>query len=504
MKNSIKYYIRTLFAVLLIFGVSACEDDIDPVITELQTSRAFAPVGLESRVRNQIEIELSWTVNPDVDEYKVQFSEDDFGEIIKELTVTAEDLPIKESFAGETLYYIRVQSMVEGLAESTWAVTYAMTLAEQIMEPVACETLGETTATFNWTPGSSVTHLLVNPGNIQKDISAAEATAGAAAVDGLTANTAYTVELFNNTKRRGSRAFSTTPVPTVAADADLIAEIAAAADGAVLYLPSGAEYTIGSQLIDKSITLAGVKGCNMPIVHGQLVCETTVSSITVKNIDFRGDDDQSQFFLANSGCDVSTILIEGCEISGYQNNFIYSGGDGRTFGSITITDSFVHHITGGGGDGLDFRGGTIGSLTVENSTFANGFRTFLRMQLECATTFRNCTFYKVAIVDSGNNRGLFRASGGGTIEVSNCLMVETGLDGTTRGPWTRAGDMTATASYSNNYYYSCYNLWTGEYTDPSQVSATESDPGFVDPENDDFTVTNQTLIDNNAGDPRWH
>jgi hypothetical protein len=503
MKNSIKYYIIALFAGLLTFGMTSCEDDIDPVITELQTSRAFAPVGLEARVRNQIEIELTWTVNPDIAEYVVQFSEDNFGDIIRELSVTAEDLPIKESFAGETLYFVRVQSVAEGLPESTWATTTVTTLAEQIMEPVACETIELTSAAFNWTPGSSVTHLMVNPGNIQKDISAAEATAGEAVVDGLTANKAYTVELFNGTKRRGSRAFSTTPEPTVAADADLTAEIANAADGAVLYLPSGAEYTIGSQIIDKSITLAGVKPCNMPIIHGQLVCETTVSSITVKNIDFRGDDDQSQFFLANSGSDVSSILIEGCEISGYKNNFIYSGGDGRTFGSITITDSYVHHIAGGGGDGLDFRGGTIGSLTVENSTFANGFRTFLRMQLECATTFRNCTFYKVAIVDSGNNRGLFRSSGGGTIEVSSCLFNETGLDGTERGPWTRAGDMSATASYSNNYFYSCYNLWTGEYTDPSQVSATEADPGFVDPENGDFTVTNQMLIDNGAGDPRW-
>ena len=32
---------------------------------------------------------------------------------------------------------------------------------------------------------------------------------------------------------------------------------------------------------------------------------------------------------------------------------------------------------------------------------------------------------------------------------------------------------------------------------------TELDPGFVDASSGDFTVTNQTLLDNAVGDPRW-
>ena len=54
----------------------ACEDDIDPVIQELNTSRVFAPVGLEARVRNQVNIELSWTADPSVDQYIIEFFQD--------------------------------------------------------------------------------------------------------------------------------------------------------------------------------------------------------------------------------------------------------------------------------------------------------------------------------------------------------------------------------------------------------------------------------------------
>jgi hypothetical protein len=57
--------------------------------------------------------------------------------------------------------------------------------------------------------------------------------------------------------------------------------------------------------------------------------------------------------------------------------------------------------------------------------------------------------------------------------------------------------------YANNNIYSCYNLLVGLYTTAAQVSATELNPGFADAANGNFTVSNQTLIDNGVGDPRW-
>ena len=60
-----------------------------------------------------------------------------------------------------------------------------------------------------------------------------------------------------------------------------------------------------------------------------------------------------------------------------------------------------------------------------------------------------------------------------------------------------------TTSYSDNFYYNAIGLFEGEYTDPGSVDASEADPGIVDPANGDFTITNQTMIDEEVGPARW-
>jgi hypothetical protein len=109
-------------------------------------------------------------------------------------------------------------------------------------------------------------------------------------------------------------------------------------------------------------------------------------------------------------------------------------------------------------------------------------------------------------LDDGNNHGLFRCSGGGTFEVRNCLFSETGKENPTNatvGNWCRnANNMTATTSYSKNFYYNCPNLWVGYYTDPLACDAKEADPQFADAANGNFRITNEDLI-GVAGDPKW-
>ena len=502
MKKKMKKHIILLFGLLALIPM-ACEDDIDPVIEELVTERAFAPVGLTVRIRNQVVAELDWTVRDDADSFLIQISDDNFFNIIHEIVVVEEDLPIQQALNGETQYYARVKALSPSLEESKWASVEFETDPEQIFLPTPGESVQAEDAIVLWEAGSEVTHLFISPGNLLREITAAEATAGQATIEGLSGATDYVVTIYNGQQRRGETSFSTLKEANVTPLDDLAAIIAAAADGAELVLTEG-EYEMGSVTINQSITIEGQKSYDKPVIYGQFVCETTVASISLVKLDVRGNgaESQSQFFNTETGCVLNSLLIEECEVSNYSNNFIYNNRNGE-YGTITIRDSYIHDIEGGGGDGIDFRGGTLGTLTVENNTFANGFRSFLRMQAEGNIVFNNNTFYRVSILDNSNNRGLFRASGGGTISVTNSLFVETGAEGTEYGNWTRAGDMAAEASYNNNFYYNCHNIWVGEYTDPSQVDATEEDPGFVDPMNGDFTVTNQTVIDEGAGDPKW-
>ena len=194
---------------------AACEDDIDPLITELETARPFAPVGLEARVRNQVDLEFSWTANGDIDEYIIEIFQDSlefFGDPI--ISDVIDEIPpsgtitYTQTLAGDTRYSARVKSIVAGKPESTWATVTERTNAEQIFL-VGSELAEDTYATVFWIAGSEVTNFLIIPGNIVRPITSGEKAAGEATIEGLTGATDYTVTIYNGSARRGTTTFST-------------------------------------------------------------------------------------------------------------------------------------------------------------------------------------------------------------------------------------------------------------------------------------------------------
>jgi hypothetical protein len=508
----------SLLVALCSIIFTGCEDKIDPVVEEMELDRELAPIGLQAAVRNQTTIELNWTVQENIDHYVVEFSEDslEFNTIIRTITVLPEELPVQESFFGDTRYSARVKAVgATGSNDSKWAAVTIRTSPENIFLPITVnQDIEIFEATLKWPAGEEATRFVINPGAIERTITAGEVANGEATISGLDYYTAYSVIMYAGNSQRGNTEFKTLMNPDCAScvklnpGEDVSDAVDAAASGSIIVLAPGIYPEQGSIAITKSVTLQGAVYYDLPAIYGQLTCATAVTSLEVKDVVFRGDTGtpQAAFFNTVAGCNLTNFSIANSEIRNYSNSLISNNASG-TFGTITISDSYIHSITGGGGDGIDFRGGVIGSLTVENSTFANGFRTFLRMQVACNTMFKNCTFYKISNLDNSNNHGLFRANVGGTFEVRNCLFAETGVQAplnATAGNFCRqASNMLATPTYANNNIHSCYNLLVGLYTSASQINATELNPGFVNAAGDDFTITNQTLIDNAVGDPRW-
>ena len=210
------------------------------------------------------------------------------------------------------------------------------------------------------------------------------------------------------------------------------------------------------------------------------------------------------------GANISTLTVSGCEIRNYKNQILYCNVT-ATLGTALFENCWADNITGSGGDGFDLRANTtLGTLTIQNSTFSNGIRTFLRCNMTSATvSVTNCTFYKVCSYDGGsNNNGLFLmdkvSTSTGKLTVERCVFSQIGVG--TLGYWAKKGKMKAQASYSKNYYHNSANLWdatNGLYTDPSACNATEIDPKFTNPESGDFTVGAEDIKDSKAGDPRW-
>ena len=103
-----------------------------------------------------------------------------------------------------------------------------------------------------------------------------------------------------------------------------------------------------------------------------------------------------------------------------------------------------------------------------------------------------------AIADDDSRRLLYVRFVSNDVTVRNTLIAETDSEG-----YADREGIDESPSFSNNNYFNAPGFY-----DTSQYIFDDSnyfnlDPGFVDPSTGDFTITNQTLIDNNIGDPRW-
>jgi hypothetical protein len=90
--------------------------------------------------------------------------------------------------------------------------------------------------------------------------------------------------------------------------------------------------------------------------------------------------------------------------------------------------------------------------------------------------------------------------------VTNTLTVKNSIFTATAGYYTNQS-RSAQPECSNNNYFNAPGFWDTSYRTDSKVDLSSNymtlDPGFTDAENGDFTVTNQTVIDNLIGAPRW-
>lgn len=514
--NKIRNIICLLGLSLMVILTGCSEPDDE--IKSIDYARLFSPTNFKARVVNKTQILMTWTASPKAESYTI--------EVYANGDLNFEGTPVKvidgiESspytvlgLDGETDYSVRIQAVAANIPESKWVEATISTDAEQIFESVKDEDLTANSVTLRWPAGEVATQIILTPGDITHTVTAAEIAAGAVTIDGLTGETKYTAKLMNGSKTRGTMAFTTKidlgDAIAVYEGDDLVAKLNEAKEGDSFVIISGT-FDLGEYAVTKALSIAGYEAGNKPTVKGNFLFKEKVGSFNLTNliVDGTGEtENRSYFIVADPAAIVGDVNIVNCEISNFKSGFISNSSSGTAqFGNVLVSGCVVTNIEGNGGDGFDFRSGTGGkitSLTVENSTFNKGFRAFLRMQLTSDVKFKNCTFYKISIVDNSNNSGLFRSSTGGTLEVSNCLFVETGVANPSNvqsGNWCRnSGNMKATTSYSNNVYYNCNNLWVGLYTDPSQCSATSENPEFADAAKGDFTVGNILV---NAGDPRW-
>ncbi len=514
----VRYIFKSLLIVILLAtAVTGCDYNRE-LIEELPVNREFAPVGLTALVRNQINVELNWTVNENVNSYIVEFATDStsFDNIVKTIEVNPDELPILVPLESETFYSIRVKAISDrGLDDSTWATTTTQTLTEQIFITGDPSDIRAVEVTLRWIPNSEVTEIKLSPGDITHPITEEEKATGVATVTGLTPETLYNATLLNGSRIRGVNTF-TTGIDIgagilVTTEDDLFQMITDASAGDILVLEPG-DYTeqTGTITLDKSITIRGLRSFDKPMLNINFEIVGGATDVALIDLDLQGNGAGSESLtdvIRYTGAgNYNSLLLSGCEVHDYARSFIAGNETGAILQDLTVENSIVYDIFTGGGDFIDFRSSDVLNVTLKTSTFYNCAvgRDFLRLDdsgtstqtgLTLNVTIDSCTLYACS---TGGKRILYVRFQANEITVKNTLIAETD------GYYSDQSRTDASPDFSINNYWNAPGFYDATKTiyDTSSTYFT-LDPEFADPSAGDFTITNQTLKDNNVGDPRW-
>ncbi|WP_246074227.1 DUF5123 domain-containing protein [Flavobacterium daemonense] len=517
-----KYIIKGAIAALLFMtAFSSCDTFNEPVIDTLNVNRAFSPIDLKATVKNQTTVELNWTVKPDADHYVVEFSADDteFKTIYKTVNVAPDQLPVKVQLEGETVYSIRVKAISStGLADSIWSVTTATTLSEQLfVSPVPAADIEATQVTLRWPANTNATNITVEPGAINHVLTTAEKASGVAIITGLKGETAYTANLWNGTKKRGTATFTTgidigTGILVKPEDNNLLQKITDAPSGSVLVLMPG-DYTAQTALVtvNKTLTIRGLRTENKPKLKLNFTLATNPANASeIVNFSLI-DVDLSGSGLTGGAITVGVtgspqfgdVLISSSNVHDFPSQLIYGSGVAK-LKSFTVDKSTIKNVnTAGGADFIDFRTTFVGSVSLTKSTFDTcSSRDFIRMDvssfsgtgLTSNVLIDQCTIYAPTLPLA--SRILYLRS------LANASIVRNTLFAVGSAVYTNS-TATAAPSFLNNNNFNSPNLALVGSNNKPDASATTLDPQFANAAGGNFTVGNSAVKDKGIGDPQW-
>lgn len=184
------------------------------------------------------------------------------------------------------------------------------------------------------------------------------------------------------------------------------------------------EALAGKLTLVNTLNLKGkMRDGKKPEVIGAFKFEGVDAAFSAANIDFNGNDALDNMMEVSADAAVLTgVTLRGCEVHNYNNRFFYMNKEGKV-ANVAFTNLVVKNM-GTSGDFIDIRKGTANVISVKNSTFANGIRTFARIDAKVvcgAMTVENNTFYNLCAVDSKDNNGILHVRST-TLSASNYIV----------------------------------------------------------------------------------
>lgn len=555
MKTKIQHLLLACISTIFLGGILAsCSDKL----SELQLPYLFRPINFAVSVSG-VNATFSWAAVDSAKSYTIQISQDSlqFSNIIS--TTTTTNLSYSIELAGLTRYSARVRANASDTTKNSKfnsTLTFK-TPAENIFSGfgtnVGTGTLVSAYMTamnsldIKWLPGANVTHLILTASGVRDSvpISSAEALAGAKTVTGLT-NASYTVQIYNNTRLRGTTTGLVEGDVYVTTGAQLASAIASATAGQVIVLAPSTTYSLGSAKVSfpTSVKLRGLQPTNRPVVcmtSGSVSTTSTMLGFTAsstmdyvkfENIDITGYADNNTsgtkigyLFNNSTMATVGTLSFTNCLIRNFSNTPMrLQGSTGQRISNLTFLGCTIYDI----GFGSTYAIVNVNNTTdyIDNISFTNctAFNFKGSFILRTATSVSvsmgsiavtNCTFNQ-STQDGTTTRCFIDANGvtGITsgIKVQNCIFGSNGTIGAGIRAGTTASPLSATLT--GNYYTSDFNdnssaitATFGTYSIMGKITSYSgaSTALWNSPTTGDFTLKDATFAGKgSAGDLRWY
>lgn len=555
-----------LFAATALAAVG-CAPEQGEIIDTIELNRALSPLEFKANViaSKGTDVEFSWEVMEGVEKYELQLfaaAKDAEGNTvapnydeaspIDTYIVLPEEVPYRvDNLTVDADFYARVRSCKTNLEPSKWVALeedFSTFAVRSSLNPKVTER-GTDYIVVSWDAAEDkgdLTTLRVAPVRDGEEVvitlESADKEACSKRVDGLTACTDYRFELvFGKSGSRGYTTGWTRPSTEGTNLVDAADQIINALTGTVgpvklrLAYNDGAPYDLSSvasiQCEPYFIGEASADG-KKPVISG-LQVTSTGKVFHMEDIYFDGAGKISLLQNDAPADAPATIEFINCEITGYERSLYVSNSTGSTE-KFLLDGVYLHDINpegASGGDLIDFRNGTHKDIRLQNSTFYDSGRTFLRLynsanlQIE-KVNIVNCTFNMVTTTKTdSNNAGIIAwktqsATNATEFNISKCVFLNEYHDAESDSKsWVRLARNSSDShapKCSGNYYYNVGAGWfTSAATDLSGAAFNEAaaladggkilteDPCVNSLANKLYLNTTSDISAKKVGDPRW-
>jgi hypothetical protein len=531
-----KIIIRTgLFAGLIsMLLFTACKEQIDPVVEDLDFSRAFSPVGMEAVISNTTTVTLTWAPVRNTDHYLLEIYDGATasGTLLHSAEIQAtEASQVSYTYvlpAGDTQFSARIKaiSSLQGVDESKWSLIAFKSDPENLFSGYDTYMSTMNGCIVQWEPGATATSLLFVSGGTELPftLSALDLGLGGRQVTGLP-NGVYEIRLMNGNFVRGRTSIIIEGDVLVEPGGDLKAALDALPSGGVIMLVNGVSYPLsGVDTVRTSTKIRGIMPHDLPKVYlvtggGNHMFDigtamTASDSLVFENVDIScayDDGELKHRGLIDQELDAFTIgavKFRNCILRNSGRSLIRLRGnaDGQIINNVEILDCVMYDFAFDSHYGV-LNGAATGNFI--NIKFLNSTVYKLRGGIinygsgaGCqSVVVDNCTFNETSM-DTGSSRYFIdfgtNNTSTGTLAISDCIFGQT-VD---RSNGIRPGSMTLTMTGS--FYTSDFYDVAGPVKNLMEAYSGASAGLWTDPAGGDFT-----FLDDNftglltAGDPRW-